>query len=686
MKRILTTILVLSLMLTAAAIPAAQAASATQTSVAIGFEDGNIYAVGGSWCDREITDIAADGSSKALMVTTTNQPAGVGVKLKLIKDQQYNVSAKVYPIKCASGVQSGMKVWLLQDKSGYSSLQLSTLSGDEILPLNQWSTVSGIMTAKGTEDGTFEFRIGRNNNNNNGCKFIIDDIVITPVKKSVVDIDFDGSKLENKGTSGEPVMDATTGTYFNRRGGQAIRFTNIANQNALIRINNVLMKPNTTYKITYDIAQLKQNCIGKVIRLGLSRGGYHKTSDGTDAVKQLPNATSSLYTIPGTGWQKVTQYIKTSDPRMFDEVGYCNMFFEFFADESCTTRLSGDESLNFEMDNFKIEETDAPMDALFEQGQVPKYGNNNGTGEYNAAEGAIDVTTTGDVDMLLGVGMDNGVDYVISYDVKGTSGMKIRPYLNGRISDSLGKNESNGWTTLNGEWQSCTWKINYSCTPTVYPQLLIQAQGAGSYQIKNVKCVKAAEAGARAFTSSELNSGETALISFSDFSGSNAGYVYSVYAKNADGDKVIYASGMTTQKAVNYNVNAPAGTVLYAAVTAMSDDNSETYPVEVRLGTVQAARQFSIALNINYGADNPVSGSAVVQNDKNARKLRLFIAQYSDGGKKLIKVDSETFDIAANADSAAYTVDIKEFADETDSVRLFAWDENNMPYTGAISE
>ena len=161
--------------------------------------------------------------------------------------------------------------------------------------------------------------------------------------------------------------------------------------------------------------------------------------------------------------------------------------------------------------------------------------------------------------------------------------------------------------------------------------------------------------------------------------------MYSVYAKNASGDKVVYASGMTTQKAVNYKVNAPVGTVLYADVTAMSDDNSETYPIEVRLGTVQAVKQFSIALNFNYDSDGlTTGGSAVVQNDKNARKLRLFIAQYSDGGKKLIKVDSETFDIAANADSAAYTVDIKEFADKTDSVRLFAWDENNMPYTGAI--
>lgn len=668
-------------MLTMAAIPSAQAADATQTSAAIGFEDGNIYAIGGSKCDREITTDTPDGSAKALKVTTTDNVSSLGLILKLKEGQKYEISAKIKPLECPTGFQAGMKVWLLQ-KSGNQSLQLSTLSGDEVLTMDKWSTVSGVLTSKGTEDGTFELRFGRHNNNNNGCRFVIDDITISPVKDYVVDINFDGSKIDNLGTSGTSVMDATTYEYFNRRNGQAIRFNNIANQNALIRINNVLLKPNTTYKITYDIAQLKGNCTGKVIRLGISRGGYHKASDGSDAKKQIENATSSLYKIPGTGWQKVTQYIKTSNPRIFNEVGYCNMFFEFFADESCTTRLSGDESLRFEMDNFKIEELDVPMGAFFELGQLPDYDKNAESITYNAEDNTLDVTVTSGADLQFGVGIDNGAEYVLSYDVKGTEGMTIQPLLLGKIDDSIGKNESNGPTTLNGEWQHCTWKFTYACDPIVYPQLLIRSRGnTGKYTIKNIKCVR--KSSVTAYTGNKLTSGQTAAIAFSDYAENGNGYVYSIYAKNSADEKIIYASGMTTQKAVNYKVSAPAGTVLYASVAAIGADNSQSAFSETMLGTVEAVKEFAIRLAINHDADEmPTGGSAVIENDGQPRTLRLFFAQYN--GSTLVDVTSETFNIAAGEDNT-FTVNA-ELADNLDSVRLFAWDGNGTPYTAAIEE
>lgn len=684
MKKIFSTIAALSLLVTSSAIPAVHAADIVPTSAAIGFEDGNIYAAGLGGGTKTLSTDAADGSKYAIDVTLDSNAGEVIVDLGVKAGQTYEVSAKVKPI--ANGeAGSGVRVLLNQASGGDEATQLKTASGAVTLTMSQWNTVSGTINATTTDTKKFRLRYGTNNNNS-GSHFLIDDIVIRPVisenDEYVVDMNFDNADLTNNGTSGtaDALEDAYSAAYINNTGGKLIQVNNVYGDRHFITLKNVLLKPNTTYKITYDMNQMKGFAKGKCVRIKIGRGGYHYRFDGTtQSLRQLKDAYSDIYEIKDVGWESVTQYITTSDIDIFDEQGLGTLTFDFYQDSTCTKYVGGD-SLKFEFDNFKVQEVNIPNGAYFENGQLPKT-SSGASVAYDAAEEALNVTAStadGASDVLFGLGIENNTDYVLSYDVKGTEGMGLKPIVYGSASGIGTYINAGNAITLTNDWQTYTTTFNYTTEPYTYPQLWMRVSGkAGNYQIKNIKVHKKLTSGIYAISCGELKPEETSAISFADYASDSIGYVYSIYAKNSAGDKIVYASGTTDAKTVNYKVNAPAGTELYMSAAAIAADNTQSAFTETKLGTVTVVKEFSINLRFNRDADEYLTGgSAAVVNDNTERKLNLYIAQYN--GNQLVKVNMNSFTIAPNAEDT-FTVETTE-QDGIDGVKLFAWDAANHPY------
>ena len=313
---------------------------------------------------------------------------------------------------------------------------------------------------------------------------------------------------------------------------------------------------------------------------------------------------------------------------------------------------------------------------------------------YDETAKAVDVTvTTADdkSDVLFGTGIEQNTDYVLTYDIKGTEGMKIQPLINGIITWQ----EVGTWgnigdpVTLTSEWTSYSATVKYAGLGSVtYPFLtfrpkeLPEGEETYSYKLANVRLVKKSDAAVYAQATSALNSGEDTIINFKDCTGTTpVGYALTIYSKDTSGNKVIHKWGSTTQKAFRYNVDAPVGTKLYATVTAMSEGNVQSLAIETELGTVQLVKK--LAVNLSFKPGDDIVGVAAVENDNTERYMTLYLAQY-DKDQKLVGITiSDKKTIAANQDTSfEITPDVLD--DNTVSIKLMAWDDNMKPYAAAV--
>ena len=299
MKKILCAVLTVGLLFTYSIVPIVHADDVVQTSKAIGFEENNIYSVSGGGITRTIVEDTDNGSKYALKVECTGAPSDLTVPVAVKEGQKYLVSARIKPIKTGDSTgRAVMRVLLHQSSGSYPATILTYSGGLQTMEIGSWHNVSAEISATTTATENFMFRFG-DNNTNSGSEYIIDDIIITQIteKKYIVDINFDNESLYYSGTCTTVTAEADFSTgvggyisYFSRNGGKGAEINGVYGGLKLINMKKVLLKPNTTYKISYDMLQMKTDAIGKAIRMGINRGGYHKRSDETtDAKRQLSN-------------------------------------------------------------------------------------------------------------------------------------------------------------------------------------------------------------------------------------------------------------------------------------------------------------------------------------------------------------------------------------------------------------
>lgn len=691
MKKILCAVLTVGLLFTYSIVPIVHADDVVQTSKAIGFEENNIYSVSGGGITRTIVEDTDNGSKYALKVECTGAPSDLTVPVAVKEGQKYLVSARIKPIKTGDSTgRAVMRVLLHQSSGSYPATILTYSGGSQTMAIGRWHNVSAEISATTTATENFMFRFG-DNNTNSGSEYIIDDIIITQIteKKYIVDINFDNESLYNSGTCTTVTAEADFSTgvggyinYFSRNGGKGAEINGVYGGLKLINMKKVLLKPNTTYKISYDMLQMKTDAIGKAIRMGINRGGYHKRSDETtDAKRQLSNVYSDVYEIKDTSWHTVTQYITTSDINAFDEYGYCDLYFDVWSDSTCTKRIQG-AWLKCQIDNLKVEEVNVLNGADFESGKLPKTFESS-SANYNSEKGYLEVevaTADDKSDIMFGTGMETGTDYVLSYYIKGTEGLKIQALYNGIIETGVGAWGNIGsQVTLSDSWVQCTSVVNYTGSGAVtYPSIIFRPkENTGTYMLSDVRLMKKSDTYVYAQADNGLYSGENTIVNFKDNTGvTPTGYTFNIYSKDLSGNKVIYWSGMTTQKAVSYKVSAPVGTKLYATVVAMASDNSQSAEYETELGTVAVLRKLSV--NLSFADGDDIVGVVNVSNDATQRNMILYLAQYDDDNRLVAVKISDKKTIAANED---VSFEIRPDEVKGTQIKLMAWDEMLHPYT-----
>ncbi len=687
-------------------------------SMSLGFEDtkklsdGAITVVGNGGNTLDLVE-GADGSSQALDVKLASGSAKeITLPMNLTLGKEYVLSAKVMPKVVTESAQNAvMRVILYQGRTddysntGYSTYTMSQASGTQ-MTVGEWNTVSMTFkpTAKsqGGTTGTVEgygrmaLRFG-SNNNNGGCEYAIDDIELRPKdngKKYVVDMNFDNDDLTNTGNGGGTVSVDAEYSYNDNNGGRNIVGA-VYGGNRFIKIDKLLLKPNTTYKVTYDVKAANGFANGKYMRMEVSRGGYHKRSDDKESKNQLENIKSEAYQFVDNEWHTLTYYFDTVNRiRPIDEYGYGNFSFAFAADESFGTTIQGDKA-RFWFDNFRIEELDTPYGSRFEDGKLPDVGNSSVmTKAYNQTDNCLDITinteTEGGYETIFAAGIEQGVKYVIEYDVKGPEGNKIRSLV---TNDGLKGNDGtdlskwmfldSNWFTLNGEWQKYRSEFTYTTDgkPHTYPKLCIRANLGGLYQYKNIKCYKKPAAGVYNISAANLTEKKTATLTFDDYAADSKGYTYTVYAKNAAGDKTVYAAGALAGRSVSFDVLAAAGVRLYAEVAAIAADGSMSAYTESEIGTVAEGEKTFTISHEAYDGENPFVVN--VTNNGTKRTIKLLAAEYDEDGI-LVAGHIKSFALEPNSENKLELEFTPDPDKGTASIKCFAWDTNNKPFFGAV--
>lgn len=328
-----------------------------------------------------------------------------------------------------------------------------------------------------------------------------------------------------------------------------------------------------------------------------------------------------------------------------------------------------------------------PNGAWFEQGQRPYInGSATLTAEYNEADNALDVNVTSggsSADVNFGLGIDSGKKYVLSFDVKGDTGLKLRPIVQGSVG-SYGTYFNCNDLSLNGEWQKYSYTFGYPRADYTgvhtYPTLIIRAlEGAGAYEIKNIRCVEKPEVGVYNISAANLTEKKSATLTFDDYASDSKGYTYTVYAKNDTGDKTVYAAGALAGRSVSFDVLAAAGVKLYAEAAAIAADGSMSAYTESEIGTVAEGEKTFAISHEPYELDEPFVVN--VTNDGTERTIKLLAAEYDDD-RALIAGHIKTFTLKPNTENKLEL----EFTlnDATAHIKCFAWDANNKPFFDAV--
>ena len=672
-------------------------------SMSLGFEDtkklsdGAITVVGNGGNTLDLVE-GADGSSQALDVKLVNNAGEIVLPINLTLDREYILSAKIKPITVPDGNTAMLKGWLFQhipgtdQDTGYTQYTFSMANGGVTLPVGEWSTVSTTLkpTATSGNNNTVEnygriaLRFGSTNSNAGG-EFVIDDITLRPKTTQAEEANY---ALNLDFNNGQPENTDMNSSYTFENGYLQAQ---VWKQHTLMTVKDVLLKPNTTYKISYKYQGLTGECVGAYMKTIIDRGGYHYQQDGkTQSKSQLTNIETEPFALTCSGnWETVTRYFTTSNIKAVDEFGYAKIYFRFAYDENFNTVING-KTVKFRIDDLVIEPVDGiPNGAWFEQGQRP-YINESAplTAEYNEVDNALDVNVASggnSSDVNFGLGIDSGKKYVLSFDVKGDTGLKLRPVVQGSVgSDGTYFNCND--LLLNGEWQKYSYTFGYPRADYTgvhtYPTLIIRAfEGTGAYKIKNIRCVEKPAAGVYNISAANLTEKKTATLTFDDYAADSKGYTYTVYAKNAAGDKTVYAAGALAGRSVSFDVLAAAGVRLYAEVAAIAADGSMSAYTESEIGTVAEGEKTFTISHEAYDGENPFVVN--VTNNGTKRTIKLLAAEYDEDGI-LVAGHIKSFALEPNSENKLELEFTPDPDKGTASIKCFAWDTNNKPFFGAV--
>ncbi len=564
----------------------------------------------------------------------------------------------------------------------------NTLSDLSVTP-GEWTTIKTTFTPSNsmgggygdpTKYGYFALRMS-------DAEYLIDDVSIAPVEEpDNLYFDFNNLSYPDKATYPGCTVDydcwGNYGYADDGNGGKCLHMPGFKSGNSMLNINNYFFKTSSIYKISFKARACNDYTKGKKFDLLIdaknSKAKSLVDSNGGTPVNikdgDITNyPASSKWELSDT-WQEYTYYyVPTTKITVVDVLGVIGIVKFRMYNEDGTSSTAPDGALGVDMDDFSIERINTPIGASSIIGNKP-------SGVTASFEGeTLNITSGEGVSAYFAVPFEDKNKYTFSFDVKGEEGMTIKPI----ISATIGSPNHYAYPDtidLTGEWQHYSYTLNYSLLgdgeTLRYPELRLRLDNkGGNYSIKNFKYELVEEAGIRNIESTELKYNKVATIDFDDLAATSLGYAYTIYAKKANGEKVIYKEGTSDINPIKYYVNAPIGTTLYARIAANTNGVTTKF-TEQELGTVSKSVEKCTIVCDRIDDDNCI-GYITVENNNVPRSLIAIIAQY-DANTRFLDCIRKSISL-----SAYYEDEVPvefELNNDATCVKLFAFDENYAPY------